>query len=57
MSEQEPESDWERRRRLAEVVGDVLPESTEDDRESGTPRGESAGDRWLREQRPPHHGG
>jgi len=57
VSEQEPESDWERRRRLAEVVGDVLPESTEDDRESGTPRGESAGDRWLREQRPPHHGG
>lgn len=36
-----------RRRRRAEAFGDAAP----------TRRGESAGDRWLREQVPPHHGG
>lgn len=52
-----PESDWERRRRLAEVFGDVLPETTQDEREDGeAASGEAAGDRWLREQVPPHHG-
>jgi hypothetical protein len=46
----------ERRRRLAEVFGDVLPESTRDDRvEGGSPTG--ADDRWYTENRPPHHGG
>ena len=53
------EADWERRRRLAEVFGDVLPETTGDEREpdaKGTDR-ESAGDRWLKSQVPPHHGG
>lgn len=52
-------SDWERRRRLAEVFGDVLPETTRDERDDAeaAPReGGSAGDRWLREQVPPHHG-
>jgi hypothetical protein len=45
-----------RRRRLAEVFGDVLPEATGDDRsESGSPAG--ADDRWYTENRPPHHGG
>jgi hypothetical protein len=45
-----------RRRRLAEVFGDVLPEATSDDRsESGPPAG--ADDRWYTENRPPHHGG
>jgi hypothetical protein len=45
-----------RRRRLAEVFGDVLPEATSDDRsESGAPAG--ADDRWYTENRPPHHGG
>jgi hypothetical protein len=45
-----------RRRRLAEVFGDVLPEATSDDRsESGSPAG--ADDRWYTENRPPHHGG
>ncbi len=53
----EPETDWERRKRLAEVFGDVLPESTRDDRdeESGARR-ESDSDAWLRSQVPPHHG-
>jgi hypothetical protein len=49
----EPEHD--RRRRLAEVFGDVLPDTTSDERD---PREDRAGDgdRWLREQVPPHHG-
>jgi len=46
----------ERRRRLAEVFGDVLPESTRDDRVEGGPSG-GADDRWYTENRPPHHGG
>jgi hypothetical protein len=62
-----PERDWERRRRLAEVFGETLPETTSDEREPGESGGvrrpaasaaeESASDRWLREQVPPHHGG
>lgn len=47
-----------RRQRLAEVFGDVLPETTSDERDE-EPRSseESARDTWFREQRPPHHGG
>jgi hypothetical protein len=50
-----PESDWQRRRRLAEVFGDAVPEQTADDRD---PREDGAGkgDGWYREQVPPHHG-
>lgn len=48
-------ADWERRRRLAEVFGDVLPETTSDEREQ-EPRGPRDGDTWLEEQVPPHHG-
>ena len=52
------ETDWERRRRLAEVFGDVLPETTRDERdpETGRSRGEDPGERWLKDQVPPHHG-
>lgn len=52
------EPEWERKRRLAEVFGDVLPESTRDDRDEPRPdrSGEGVGDRWLRDQVPPHHG-
>ncbi|HEY0952538.1 hypothetical protein [Nocardioides sp.] len=53
------QSEWERRRRRAEVFGDVLPETTSDERDDAAApsRGsESATDRWLREQVPPHHG-
>jgi hypothetical protein len=53
------ESDWERRRRLAEVFGDVLPDTTSDERgpEPGEKPGDpEATDAWLREQVPPHHG-
>jgi hypothetical protein len=58
------ESDWQRRRRLAEVFGEVLPETTRDERDpdvrparpAGDRPREDAGDRWLKEQVPPHHG-
>ena len=51
----------ERRRRLAEIFGDVLPEQTGDD--TGEP-GDAADRRtsekvqedWLKSQVPPHHG-
>jgi hypothetical protein len=44
-----------RRRRLAEVFGEELPEQTSDDAdESQRPSGGS--DEWLRRQVPPHHG-
>ncbi|WP_158842496.1 hypothetical protein [Saccharothrix deserti] len=41
-----------RRRRLAEVFGDVLPETSSDE-----PRPSGRDDRWYEENRPPHHGG
>jgi hypothetical protein len=51
------EPEWQRKRRLERVFGDVLPETTSDERESGLPSdGEDPGERWLREQVPPHHG-
>jgi hypothetical protein len=50
------ESDWEKRRRLAAVFGDVLPETTSDERDPESTSDEEAGDRWLRAQVPPHHG-
>jgi hypothetical protein len=53
------ETDWERRRRLAAVFGDVLPETTRDERdreEPSTGAGDGRGDDWLRAQVPPHHG-
>ncbi|WP_177154488.1 MULTISPECIES: hypothetical protein [Actinosynnema] len=40
-----------RRRRLAEVFGDVLPETPDEPRAQGRP------DSWYEENRPPHHGG
>ena len=47
----------QRRKRLADVFGDPMPDTTSDEREpeSGRSR-EDAGERWLREQVPPHHG-
>lgn len=52
------EPDWQRKRRLEKVFGDVLPETTSDERDAGPPPdGEDPGERWLREQVPPHHGG
>ena len=57
--EQPAETEWQRRRRLAAVFGDVLPETTSDERspESVVEHAdETAGDAWLRAQVPPHHG-
>jgi hypothetical protein len=51
--------DEERRRRRAEVFGEVLPESTRDDRDEEPDersRGGDAHDAELRRNVPPHHG-
>ena len=58
MSTERP-SDWERAKRRVEVFGDALPDITRDERDDDVPteKRESAGDQWLREQVPPHHGG
>ena len=46
------------KRRLAEIFGDGLPETTSDERDDEAPRSrDSASDAWLRSQVPPHHGG
>jgi hypothetical protein len=57
MSEQPltPEERAARRRRLAEVFGDVLPEQTSDDAAEPETRPEG-NDEWLKRQVPPHHG-
>lgn len=49
----------ERRRRLAEILaGSLLPETTSDERDPGSAgERDATGDRWLTENRPPHHGG
>jgi hypothetical protein len=47
------ETAWERRRRLDAVFGDVLPDTTSDERGDAPERGN---DEWLRRQVPPHHG-
>ena len=46
----------ERRRRLAEVFGDALPETTRDERDPDGPREGRDQDQWLKDQVPPHHG-
>lgn len=43
-----------RARRLAEIFGDVLPESTGDDRDQPS-AGRGDPDAWYTENRPPHH--
>ena len=50
------EPEWVRRKRLAAVFGDVLPDETSDDRAPASKRGEGLGDDWYHEQVPPHHG-
>jgi hypothetical protein len=52
-------NEWERRKRLAEVFGDTMPDTTSDERDeqpAKDPAKESGSDQWLREQVPPHHG-
>ena len=50
------ETSWERRRRLAAVFGDVLPDTTRDERDDAAPDDGNRGEAWLRAQVPPHHG-
>jgi hypothetical protein len=50
------ESPEARRRRIAEVFGDVLPDTTGDEREDEGGEDRRDGDSWLRAQVPPHHG-
>ncbi|MBP2474896.1 hypothetical protein JOF53_003768 [Crossiella equi] len=40
---------------MEEIFGEVLPESTSDDRPSTKSR--TTDDDWFLENRPPHHGG
>jgi len=50
------EPEWVRRRRLAAVFGEVLPETTSDERDAAEATGDAVGDAWLEAQVPPHHG-
>jgi hypothetical protein len=45
-----------RRRRRAAVFGEVLPESTGDERADWGERAGKGSEEWLRAQVPPHHG-
>lgn len=47
---------WKRRARLAAVFGDVLPESTRDDRDPEASGDAGTSEEWLKRQVPPHHG-
>ena len=47
------QEDAARRRRLAEIFGDVIPEQTSDD--VIEPSKTVSSDQWLRDQVPPHH--
>jgi hypothetical protein len=56
VTDREPESDWEKRRRLAAVFGDVLPETTADERDPAEGEAPDKSEEWLKAQVPPHHG-
>jgi hypothetical protein len=53
-----PKAAWERKRRLAAVFGDDLPDTTSDERDPAERPEDAAkrSDTWLEEQVPPHHG-
>ena len=54
MTDEQAES---RRRRRELVFGEVLPETTSDERDHGAPEaGQHDNDEWLRSNVPPHHG-
>ena len=57
-STEDSEGARRRARRRAEVFGEVLPESTRDDRDDRGPEtpGADASEEWLRRNVPPHHG-
>ena len=56
MSDKPQETAEQRRKRKLrdKVFGDVLPETTSDERSPGD--AEETTDEWLRQQVPPHHG-
>ena len=56
MPELTPAEREARKRRLAEVFGDVLPEQTRDDAPEGGGEDVNASEEWLKRQVPPHHG-
>ncbi|HET6167269.1 MAG TPA: hypothetical protein VFE07_10605 [Marmoricola sp.] len=45
-----------RRRRLAEIFGEVIPDQTNDDTDETGEGAEQAQEDWLKRQVPPHHG-
>ncbi|MGW0041576.1 hypothetical protein [Rhodococcus sp. NPDC003348] len=52
-----PSRDPKVRARLARIFGEVLPETTRDERSDSDGAGaEASTDEWLRRQVPPHHG-
>jgi hypothetical protein len=56
-----PRERADRRRRLAEIFGDVIPEQTADDTDeaagsAGRRTDEATQEDWLKSQVPPHHG-
>jgi hypothetical protein len=53
--EEAPEPEWKRRRRLAAVFGEGVPEQTSDDADAREDKA-GKGDDWYRDQVPPHHG-
>lgn len=57
-NQERSETDWERRRRLAAVFGDTLPETTRDERDDDVDdrTADQRSEEWLRRQVPPHHG-
>ena len=44
------------RKLLDEIFGDVLPDTTGDERGSGS-SADGYSEQWYRDNRPPHHGG
>lgn len=50
------ESAWARKKRLAAIFGDALPDTTSDERDPGSAPHEDASEAWLKAQVPPHHG-
>ncbi|MGQ0840709.1 hypothetical protein [Actinokineospora sp.] len=45
----------EKRRDLDAIFGDVLPDTTSDERDPSSP--DDSAEDWYRSNRPPHHGG
>ncbi|MGE2734822.1 hypothetical protein [Mycolicibacterium vaccae] len=40
---------------LEKIFGAALPDTTADERDPGSPAGDSSHERWLRDNVPPHH--